>query len=66
MTGKTCNHPACSCSVGPEEKYCSERCREWSHDPLPEVKGCACLHTECLGAAGRKGDAALERRVESG
>lgn len=38
-----CHHPACTCTVGPHEKYCSEEC---AVDGV-EMVACYCGHAHC-------------------
>lgn len=44
MTDKQCAHPACSCRVDKDSKYCSQYCRD-AGDTL-EI-ACNCGHADC-------------------
>jgi hypothetical protein len=44
MTDKKCAHPACSCMVDANSKYCSEYCHD-ARDTL-EI-ACNCGHAGC-------------------
>ncbi len=47
---KKCAHPACNCSVGKDEKYCSQYCKDAGS--AAEIS-CNCAHRGCaIGAAG--------------
>lgn len=58
MSERLCDHPGCSCSIEPEEMFCSPWCAA-SHERPHETEGCHCDHDGCLGAAGEQGDEAL-------
>jgi hypothetical protein len=44
-----CAHPACICTVGPGEQYCSDYCAEQANaNRAPaDDDACGCGHTEC-------------------
>jgi hypothetical protein len=39
-----CAHPACRCAAGPDNKYCSQSCKEAAD--LTEI-ACQCGHAAC-------------------
>jgi predicted nucleic acid-binding Zn ribbon protein len=41
-----CAHPICTCSVGGNEKYCSDHCRDAVDQDIVEIS-CDCGHTGC-------------------
>jgi hypothetical protein len=43
---KKCAHPACSCTVTGEQKYCSEICED---STSVTALGCDCKHPSCQG-----------------
>ena len=45
---KTCAHPPCGCVVAPDEKYCSESCRDAGSGEV-EIE-CECGHATCTMA----------------
>lgn len=62
-TEQRCSHPACLCTVGKGEPYCSEHCRKRVESPLSDQpEGCECGHAECMEAAQRPNPSATSRR----
>jgi hypothetical protein len=46
---RKCAHPPCSCTVGPDDKYCSAQCE--AMEETPDLT-CECLHPGCKGDIG--------------
>ena len=46
---KKCAHPACTCQVGPDQKYCSQYCKDAGG--TMEI-ACNCGHAGCSMEAG--------------
>ncbi len=64
MSESSCAHPACSCTVGPDEKVCAPSCLVDAEEPIEDAHGCSCGHSECLGVAGEAGGQALRRGAD--
>ena len=48
-----CAHPACTCTVGEGERFCSDYCAELTNvRAASSDEGCNCGHPECAHAAG--------------
>ncbi len=52
-----CAHPACICTVGPGEQYCSDYCAEQANanQAAADDDACGCGHAECAHSAGAQG-----------
>jgi hypothetical protein len=51
-----CAHPACICTVGSGERFCSDYCAEQANAGKSAADdACNCGHAECVHSAGARG-----------
>jgi hypothetical protein len=50
---KKCGHAGCTCTVAPDEQYCSDYCATAAHAGKQATgTDCQCGHPECAASAG--------------